>query len=84
MNVYPVSETTEYKGCGLALAAIKDGKAIELRYLYQICPEYDCEDKANDWLVWGKDPRVGAAMKELERRGFVSVGICSCGEFCEL
>ena len=33
MNVYPVSETTEYKGCGLALAAIKDGKAIELRYL---------------------------------------------------
>lgn len=84
MNVYPVSETTEYKGCGLALAAIKNGKAIELRYLYQICPEYDCEDKADDWLVWGKDPRVGAAMKELERHGFVSVGICSCGEFCEL
>ena len=84
MNVYPVSETAEYKGCGLALAAVKNGKAIALRYLYQMCPEYDCEDKADDWLVWGKDPRVGAAMKELERHGFVSVGICSCGEFCGL
>ena len=84
MNVYPIHESAGYDGSGLALATIKNGKAIELSYLYQICPEYDCEDKADDWLVWGKDPRVGAAMKELERRGFVSVGICSCGEFCEL
>lgn len=84
MNVYPIHESAGYDGSGLALATIKDGKAIELRYLYQICPEYNCEDKADDWLVWGKDPRVGATMKELERRGFVSVGICSCGEFCEL
>ena len=84
MNVYPIDEAAGYDGSGLALAAIKDGKAVELRYLHQICPEYDCEDKADDWLVWGKDPRVGTAMKELEQRGFASVGICSCGEFCEL
>lgn len=59
-------------------------EAVKIRYLRDICPDYDGDDKVGDWLRWGTDSRVKAAALEMEQYAYTSVGMASCWEFIEL
>lgn len=49
-NIYKIGKNAGYDGCGLCLAAISDNEAVKIRYLRDICPDYDGDDKVGDWL----------------------------------
>lgn len=82
MNVVPVPDelAAAYKGSGHALAAVKDGHLIDLLYLRDLLPDFNEEDVGSAI----KDVRLAPSIKHLSNLGDVSVGMCSCWEFCEL
>lgn len=49
-NIYKIGKNAGYDGCGLCLAAISDNEAVKIRYLRDICPDYDGDDEVGDWL----------------------------------
>lgn len=82
MNVYPIPDTfaDAYKGAGHALAAVKDGAVVDLIYLRDVLKDFDPE-RAGDFIG---DIRLASTIEHLSRLGEVSIGMCSCWEFCEL
>lgn len=82
MNVFPVPDelAAAYRGSGHALAAVKNGRLIDLLYLRDLLPDFNAEDVESAV----KDVRLASSMKHLSSLGDVSVGMCSCWEFCEL
>ena len=40
-KTYRIGKNAGYDGCGLCLAAISENEAIKLKYLRDICPDYD-------------------------------------------
>lgn len=83
-KTYKIGKNAGYDGCGLCLAAISENEAIKVKYLRDLCPDYDGEDMVEDWLRWGTDSRVKAAALEMEQYAYTSVGMASCWEFIEL
>ena len=82
MNVYPIPDdlAAAYKGSGHALAAIKDGGPVDLIYMRDLLPDFDpanVESAIND-------ARLAPTIAHLASIGDVSIGMCSCWEFCEL
>lgn len=87
MRVFKIPETlaAQYKGCGWALAAVRDGEVVELIYLRDILPCKEFEDDDGKFIPFAiMDARVGAASKKLDAVGAVSIGMLSAGEFCEI
>ena len=82
MNVWPIPDALAdaYKGTGHALAAVREGVMIDLIYLRDVIPDFD-PDRAQDFLG---DVRLTSIIQHLDRLGTVSIGLCSCWEFCEL
>lgn len=82
MNTYPVPDqlADAYKGSGHALAAVKDGLLIDLLYLRDLLPDFQPDDTKSAI----KDVRLSPSIKHLSSLGDVSIGMCSCWEFCEL
>jgi hypothetical protein len=69
-----------YKGSGHALAAIHGGRLIDLLYLRDLLPDFDPERPE----AFISDHRLAPTIRHLEALGEVSIGMCSCWEFCEL
>lgn len=82
MNTFPIPDDLAgaYKGSGHALAAVKGGRLIDLLYLRDLLPDFEPEDAETAI----KDVRLAPSIKHLSSLGDVSVGMCSCWEFCEL
>jgi hypothetical protein len=82
MTVFPIPDelAAAYKGSGHALAAVKDGRLIDLLYLRDLLPGFEPEG-AETAL---KDIRLASSIAHLSSLGEVSVGMCSCWEFSEL
>lgn len=85
MNVMKITEdiAEQYHGSGHALAAVTGGRVIKLIYLSDVLPDLDEEDPGAVRAALG-DPRIGPSVRLLQSLGEVSVGMCSCWEFCEL
>ena len=66
-KIYKIGKNAGYDGCGLCLAAISENEAVKVKYLRDICPDYDGNDEVEDWLRWGTDSRVKAAALEMEQ-----------------
>ena len=82
MAIFPIPEalTAAYKGSGHALAAVKGGELVDLLYLRDLLPDFkpgNVEDVVNN-------VRLAPSINHLSSLGDVSVGMCSCWEFCEL
>lgn len=82
MNTFPIPDELDaaYQGSGHALAAVKDGRLIDLLYLRDLLPGFDPEDAKTAV----KDVRLAPTIKHLSGLGEVSFGMVSCWEFCEL
>lgn len=80
MNTLPIPDEMAYQGSGHALAAIKDGAIIDLLYLRDLLPGFEPED-AEAAIT---DSRIAPTIAHLSSLGEVSIGMCSCWEFCEL
>lgn len=82
MNVFPIPAemAAAYKGTGHALAALNDGRIVEILYLRDLLPDFEPDDVENAI----QDARLAPSIKHLSSLGDVSVGMCSCWEFCEL
>lgn len=82
MNTFPIPDelAAAYKGSGHALAAVKDGRLIDLLYLHDLLPNFD-PDRPEAFIG---DGRLAPTIRHLEALGAVSIGMCSCWEFCEL
>lgn len=89
----PESLAPQYRGAGLALAAINgSGIVIDLRYIRDIDPELT--EKLADIIEYGHfsivaqalptSEKCTAAANELAEKGNVSFGMVSCWEFNEL
>lgn len=89
----PQNLALQYKGAGLALAAINpSGIVIDLRYLSDVDP--DLMAKLSDIVEHGHysivaqslptSEKCTKAAKELAEKGNVSFGLVSCWEFNEL
>lgn len=62
----------QYRGPGVALAAVRDGAVVRLVYFSDIVPEFD--GSVGDVLRWLDDERVGGAIDELKQLGAVVLG----------
>lgn len=82
MSTFPIPDelADAYKGSGHALAAVKDGQLRDLLYLRDLLPNFRPEDVETAI----RDAHLAPAIRHLEQLGEVSVGMCSCWEFCEL
>jgi len=82
MNTFPIPDELAgaYKGCGHALAAVNNGCLIDLLYLRDLLPDFDPERPE----AFIGDYRLAPTITHLEALGQVSIGMCSCWEFCEL
>ena len=82
MNVYPIPDalTNAYHGAGYALAAVKNGALVDLLYLSDLLPDFD-PGRVRDFIG---DYRLSETIRHLDSLGAVSLGMCSCWEFCEL
>lgn len=82
MNVFPIPDELDsaYKGSGHALAAVRNGRVVDLLYLRDLLPDFEPADPETAI----KDVRLASAIDHLSTRGDVSIGMCSCWEFCEL
>lgn len=69
-----------YKGSGHALAAVKDGRLLDLLYLRDLLPGFDPHDAARAI----HDGRLAPTIDHLSALGDVSFGMVSCWEFNEL
>jgi len=84
LNVYriPAALEAKYDGCGHALAAVAGGELVDLVYIEDVLPDFDSESDQLASIV--TDARLGSTVRYLSGLGEVSVGLCSCWEFCEL
>lgn len=84
MRVFKIPDALadSYHGSGYALAAVTGGQLVGLRYFSDLLPDFDGSAAAARSAV--DDPRIGAAVRELQALGLVSVGMCSAWEFVEL
>ena len=81
--------TADYRGAGTALAAIKDGEVVALRYtdstMYQPLSadttDAEIEEREAE-EERGRKAYLAGIVKELEPLGEVVAGMCSCQEFC--
>lgn len=76
----PAELAAAYRGGGHALAAIKDGRLIDLLYLRDLLSGFD-PDNAESAI---NDVRLAPTIAHLSSIGAVSVGMVSCWEFTEL
>lgn len=82
MMTLPIPDELEsaYKGSGHALAAVRDGRIADLLYLRDLLPDFDAGALERSL----SDVRLAPTIAHLSALGAVSVGLCSCWEFCEL
>jgi len=78
----PDSLAEKYSGSGYALAASKNGKLVDLIYLYDVLPDFD-EGQGIDREVLS-NAQLAPSVRYLQSLGDVHVGMCSSWEFCEL
>lgn len=86
----PPALAGQYKGCGIALAAITGDQVVTLRYLVDVAPP-DVADAiaegghavffARQWLSTAEAGRV---VREMQALGDVIVGMCSAWEITEI
>lgn len=77
----PTTLSDRYRGSGYAIAMIRDGQIIDLRYMRDIIGRDGADDAAIN------DHRVGAEILLLRAAhpgADVHVGMCSCWEFNKL
>ncbi|WP_028357638.1 anti-CRISPR protein AcrIIC1 [Brackiella oedipodis] len=79
-------ELVTYKGCGWALACIKDGEIIDLTYVRDLgIEEYDENFDGLEPEIIYYDVVASQACKEVayryEEMGEFTFGLCSCWEF---
>lgn len=90
MNVYPIPETLAgaYHGCGYALAAIVDGRVVDMLYFRDVLPGFSDEDANGNGIhpesLPIADHRLAPTIAHLSGLGEVSVGMVSCWELCEI
>ena len=82
MNVIAIPEELAgaYQGSGHALAAIREGRIIDLLYLRDLLPDFE-PDGVETAIT---DARLAPSIAHLSSLGDVSVGMVSCWEFVEL
>lgn len=87
----PPALAGQYRGAGIALAAITGGQVVALRYLVDVAPP-DVADAiaeggphgvffARQWLATAEAGRI---VRELQALGDVIVGMCSAWEITEI
>ena len=94
MEVFAISSTAGYQGCGKAWGAVVNDEVVALRYMEQVTtfrflPGFN-PDAPDLSLVrfddnWGGRPFADyrkAAKAELGAIGEVKTGMCSCWQFC--
>lgn len=93
MKVYkiPDSFAHHYHGAGYALAAICGGEVVKIVYIEDVAENSVVEqilsggDHAAFFVgQWLKTRSASPVVRELSIYGQLSVGMCSCWEFCEL
>jgi len=92
MNTFPIPDelAEAYKGTGHAIAAIKDGRVVDLLYLRDLLLSFSDHDEDGNGIARHvvaarlADARLGPSVRHLETLGDVSLGLCSCWEFNEL
>lgn len=72
----------KYNGAGHAVAASVNGVIIDIVYIRDALPDFDSETQSLQSVI--KDGRVQATIRELQAKGQVHIGMCSCSEFIEL
>lgn len=82
MNTFSIPDqlAAAYKGSGHALAAVKDGRLLDLLYMRDLLPDFEPEDVETAI----KDVRIAPSIAHLSSLGEVSFGMVSCWEFNEL
>ena len=82
MDALPIPDelAAAYKGSGHALAAVKEGRLIDLLYLRDLLPGFEPDDAETAI----KDVRLAPTIAHLSSIGEVSIGMVSCWEFNEL
>lgn len=85
MTIYSIPQTLahQYHGAGYALAAITGGQVVALVYLADALPDFD-PDTPGALPRALDDPKLGPTVRQLSALGQLSVGMCSCWEFCGL
>lgn len=85
MNVWPIPDrlASAYKGMGIALAAHSGGRLLDLIYLRDLLPEWQDHADMNP-AQFIRDHRLEPTIRHLESLGSISIGMCSCWEFCEM
>lgn len=82
MIVYDIPDELAgaYKGCGHAIAAVKNDKLVDLLYLSDLLPDF-APHRVEELMF---DLRLAPTIAHLSSLGDVSIGICSCWQFCEI
>lgn len=82
MKIYKIPDALEkkYHGSGHALAAIAGGVLVDIVYIEDVLDDFDNSQVMRAII----DERLAPIVRELSALGEVSVGMCSCWEFCEL
>lgn len=89
-GVYKIEESLsdKYHGAGYALAAICKDKVIDIRYVRDVAPSIadELDGDHDEFFIrqWMQTQECGNVVRELQALGDVSIGMCSCWEFCEL
>lgn len=95
-NVFKINAATldtQYRGAGWAVVAHLNGEVVAIRYLADADEQLSAalDDYAESELypaalikTWIETPKAGALIRELQPLGYVSIGMCSGGEFVEL
>lgn len=84
----PEALAHKYQGAGYAIGAALNGQLIDFAYLRDVLPGFDGDyaDSGGEALAAKAitDTRIGPTVREMQMRGEVFVGMCSCWEFVEI
>lgn len=83
----PDSLADKYRGAGLAMAAVCGGQMVDLVYLEDAIPGFDQDAYDSPEAAVravSLDRGLSPTVRRFQALGQVSIGMCSCWEFCEL
>lgn len=93
MATYPIPQTLagQYRGAGLALAAVTGGHVVALRYLAEVAPPEVADALAEGGQhaaffarQWLGTAEAGPVVREMQALGEVRVVMCSAWEAVEV